>query len=102
MAKKKKNHGFSSDGTELTDELIEKLAKEAEEGYDLSRLTPRRGRPPIGSEAAEVFQVRLDPELRRALDKRAEDEGSTPSELARTILRRALISPKRTQRSPAP
>jgi CRISPR-associated endonuclease/helicase Cas3 len=90
MGKKKKNHGFSKDGVELTDELIEKLAKEAEEGYEISKLTPRRGRPRMGSEAAGVFQVRLEPELRAALEKRADEEGTTPSELTRRLLRREL------------
>ena len=94
MTKKKKTYGTSG-GIELTDELIEKLAKEAEEGIDLSRLRPRRGRPPMGAGAAYVFQVRLEPELREALLKRAELEGTTPSDVAREILRAELtIRPK--------
>lgn len=87
---KRKNYGFSRDGVEITDELIEKLAKEAEEGIDISRLKPRRGRPPMGAGAAYVFQVRLEPELRDALLKRAELEGTTPSDVARSILRAEL------------
>lgn len=87
---KKKTYGKTSGGVELTEELIEKLAKEAEEGIDLSRLRPRRGRPPMGGAAAYVFQVRLEPELRDALLKRAELEGTTPSDVARNILRAEL------------
>jgi hypothetical protein len=34
--------------------------------------------------------VRLDPELRDALDRRARAEGTTPSELARRLLRAQL------------
>lgn len=32
----------TSGGVELTDELIERLAAEAEAGYDVSKLQPRR------------------------------------------------------------
>jgi len=87
----KKDYGTSG-GVRLTDAVIKKLAKEAEAGIDISRLRPRRGRPPIGTEAATVFQVRLEPELRDALDEQAKTEGTTASELARRILRHALIS----------
>lgn len=34
------DHGTSG-GVELTDELVERLAKEAEHGYDVERLRPR-------------------------------------------------------------
>jgi hypothetical protein len=34
----------SSGGVELTDELIERIAGEAEEGYDVERLRPRSRR----------------------------------------------------------
>ncbi len=87
--KKKKSYGTSG-GIELTDEVLDELVREAEEGYDLSRLTPRRGRPPMGSRAADVFQVRLEPDLRAALMERATKERTTPSELARRLLRREL------------
>jgi predicted HicB family RNase H-like nuclease len=85
------NYGTSG-GIELTDELVERLAQEAEEGYAVERLRPRsrRGRPPIGSEAAAPFQVRLDPELRRALTSVAKLQGASPSETARRALRRYL------------
>ena len=40
MSKKKikKNHGFTRDGIEITDELIEKWAAEAERGYEPHQL----------------------------------------------------------------
>jgi hypothetical protein len=82
----------SSGGVELTDELIERLAQEAEEGYEVERLRPRsrRGRPPIGSEAAALFQVRLEPELRGALARAAQLQRTSPSEMARRALRAYL------------
>jgi hypothetical protein len=87
MTKRKKSYGTSG-GIEITDELIEKVVAEAEAGIDISRLRPRRGRPPMGDEAASVFQVRLEPELRKELDTRAKRERTTPSELVRRILRK--------------
>ena len=92
MTKKRKKSYGTSGGVEITDELIEKWAAEAEVGYDVSRLTPRPpGRPPIGNGPASVFQVRLDPELRDALNRRAHEEGTSPSELARRLLRAQLV-----------
>lgn len=43
----------TSGGVELTDELIERLAREAEEGYDVERLLPR----PIGSSTHQATQT---------------------------------------------
>src|SRR5947209_15051449 len=80
----------TSGGVELTDELVEQLADEAERGYDISRLTRRRGRPPLGSAAAVLFQVRLDPALRGALAQRADEEQTTPSDVARRALQAYL------------
>ena len=35
------SHGRSRDGIELTDELLERCAAEAEAGYDVEKLKPR-------------------------------------------------------------
>ena len=63
------NHGHRKDGTPITDADVEAMADEAEQGYDVDTLLRRRrgGRPPLGSAAASVESVRLDPELKRAL-----------------------------------
>lgn len=89
----KSKHGTSG-GVELTDSLINQLAKEAERGYDIARLRPRarRGRPPLGAEASSIFQVRLDPAIRDGLAAAAEAEGISPSELTRRALRHYLQS----------
>ncbi len=79
-----------SGGVELTNEVIERLADEAESGYELKRLRRRKGRPSIGLMPAAVFQVRLEPELRAALDRAAARQRTSPSELARRALRRYL------------
>ena len=80
---------------ELTDRLVERLADEAESGYELQRLRPRKGRPKMGSMPATVFQVRLDPELRDALERAANRERTSPSELTRRALRNYLKAPAR-------
>lgn len=86
----KKTYGTTKDGKPITDELIEEYVAEAEAGYDLDKLKVVRGRPPMGSAPAKSFPVRLDPELRAALDERAENDGSTASEIVREALRRFL------------
>ncbi len=86
--KKKKTYGKSG-GVELTDEVLDKLAAEAEAGYDISQLRTR-GRRPMGSGPAAVFQVRLEPELHEALIDRAQNDRTTPSEVVRRVLRREL------------
>lgn len=90
---KRRTHGQTKSGPSITDSQIEKLAAEAEAGYDVDALIARRnkrGRPTIGTAAASVESVRLDPELRRQLIERAQSEGTTPSELIREALRRYL------------
>jgi len=90
---KRRIHGHTKSGRAITDEDVEKLAAEAEAGYDVDALIARRGkrgRPTLGTSAASVESVRLDPELRRELLERAESEGTTTSELIREALRRYL------------
>jgi Ribbon-helix-helix protein, copG family len=80
----KRNHGTKDDGTPITDEEVEKLADEAEGGYDVDEVLRRRGgRPTMGSAAATVESVRLDPEMKRALLLRAAADGVSVSETIR-------------------
>ncbi len=88
---KRKSYGRTASGKAITDELVEQLAGKAEAGYDVDETLRRRGgRPPIGSAAASVESVRLDPELRQALDKRAERDHETTSSVIRKALRKYL------------
>lgn len=75
-------------GTELTDELIEALADEAERGYDLTKARRERvGRPALGvAGASPRVQVRVDPKLARALKARARREKRSLSDITRTAL----------------
>lgn len=82
-------HGTKADGRPITDAMIEAMADEAEQGYDVDTVLRRRsagGRPPIGSAAATVESVRLDPELKRDLLLRAAQEQVSVSE----VIRRAI------------
>jgi hypothetical protein len=86
-------HGHTASGRPITDEEIERLADEAEAGYDIDELIARRGRrgrPRLGSAPAIVESVRLDPELRDELAERARSDGTTSSEVIRAALRRYL------------
>ena len=90
---KRRIYGHTKSGQPITDEDVERLAAEAETGYDVERLMARRnkrGRPAIGNAPSNVESVRLDPELRRQLLERAQADGTTPSELIREALRRYL------------
>lgn len=86
----KKSYGRTKSGIEVTDELIEQYVAEAEAGYDLDRLKIVRGRPLMGTAPAKSFPVRLDPELRAALDQRACETGEPAAEIVRTALREYL------------
>jgi hypothetical protein len=90
----KRIYGHTTSGTPITDELIEHLADEAESGYDvdevIARRRDKRGRPRLGAEPSTVESVRLDPELKQRLLRRAEDEGVPVSEVVREALRHYL------------
>ncbi len=69
----KRTHGKTASGVPVTDELVEKLADNAEAGYDIEDTLRRRdGRPPLGSAPASVESVRPEPKLRQAPAQRAE------------------------------
>ena len=74
-------------GHPLTDADIQAMADEAERGYDPAKMRPRGGRPPMGSAAATVVPVRLDPELLNAVEARAAADHTTTSDVIRAALR---------------
>ncbi|HET9877077.1 MAG TPA: ribbon-helix-helix protein, CopG family [Mycobacterium sp.] len=72
---------------ETVDEAtIERLAAEAEAGIPAEKLR-RRGRPPMGDDAASTFSVRLPDDLVTLADERSAGDGVSRSE----TIRRALI-----------
>ncbi|HEV3319814.1 MAG TPA: ribbon-helix-helix protein, CopG family [Solirubrobacteraceae bacterium] len=75
----------------ITDGLVDELHAKAEAGYGVEETLRRRGgRPPMGSAAADVESVRLDPELRQALTRRAGRDHETTSAVIRDALRQYL------------
>jgi hypothetical protein len=85
------DRGRTRSGVPLTDGVLDALVERAEEGADVDEVIRRRGgRPPMGSAAATVESVRLDPELSRSLRDQAEREGRTNSDVIREALRRYL------------
>ena len=85
-----RSFGRSKAGIDLTDEVLQRMADEAEAGLDVTKLRRRPGRPAMGSGPADTFPVRLDPELRRAVDDRAAADHTTASDVVREALRRYL------------
>ncbi|MGH9164909.1 MAG: CopG family transcriptional regulator [Acidimicrobiales bacterium] len=86
-------YGHTNSGRPIDDDLIEELAEEAEKGYDLDEVDARRGkrgRPRLGSAPSTVESVRLDPDLKERLARRAEAEGVSASEIIREALREHL------------
>ena len=79
-------------GRLLDDKLIEKLSKEAERGYDLSKLRRRvilrPGRPARGEPMGESPRVasRVPDGVLRGARKRADREGLSVSEVIRVLL----------------
>jgi len=79
-----------SGGRELSQSDVQAMADEAEAGYDVGQLKRRGGRRRMGSAPAEVVPVRIDPELKAAIDARAAADDSSTSEVIREALRRFL------------
>jgi CRISPR-associated endonuclease/helicase Cas3 len=81
----------SKRGDELTDEVIEALADEAERGYELGRAgRVRAGRPSLagrgGGGSSPRVNVRIPEETYEALRRRAREESRTVSDLTREAL----------------
>ena len=81
-------------GEEITPEIANALAAEAERGYNLSKAKRRRvGRPSLaGTGASPRLSFRTTPDLYRAAKKRAEKEGRSVSDLAREAVARFVRS----------
>jgi hypothetical protein len=77
-------------GREVTDDELDRLAAEAEVGFDLSTWTPRRGRPPLGAGTAGAHAPRLAARVPQRLHddilRYAAMDGLTVSQLLRSLL----------------
>jgi hypothetical protein len=85
---------ISASGVEITPEVADALAAEAERGYDLSKAERQLvGRPSLsGAGTSPRLSFRLTPELYRAAQRRAEEEGRSISDLAREAVSRYVNS----------
>lgn len=82
---------LTKSGRRLTGTDLDAIADEVEHtDYPIEQLKPRRGRPPLGSGPSEVVPVRLDPELREAVNARADADETSTSEIIRQALRAFL------------
>lgn len=91
MTKNSKSYGRSKVGVELNDEVLEQMAAEAQApGLDVTELRRRPGRPAMGAGPAGSLPVRLDPELRKAVEDRAAADSTTASDVIRNALRQYL------------
>ena len=79
-------------GRVLEDGDLDAMSADIESAdYDVEQLkTRRRGRPAMGSAAADVVPVRLDPELRDAVESRAKSDETTTSDVIRRALKEFL------------
>ncbi len=76
-------------GTALTRDRVDKLAREAERGYDLTKAVPeptKGGRPPLEEGVSPRINYRVGDTLYRKAKAKAKAEGRTVSEVARTAL----------------
>jgi len=73
-------------GKKVTEADIERLAAEAKRGYPVEQLR-KRGRRPAGNGPGKVVTVRLDSDLRQAVEARAARDHKNDSEVIRDALR---------------
>jgi len=94
LKKTTKKNPRTKAGEEITPEIADALAAEAERGYDLSKAKRRRvGRPSLaGQGTSPRMSFRTTPDLYRAAQKRAEKEGRSVSDLAREAVTRYVGS----------
>ena len=80
---------ITKDGRRLTEADIERLADEAERGFDLSTWIPRPGRPRLDLRStahSPRIAVRVPDSLHRRLIARAAAEGRSVSQVVRKLL----------------
>jgi len=86
----------SRTGRTLSNAEPDAIAAEVEPtDYDAEPLQQQRepGRPAMGSGPAEVVPVWIDPELRAAIEERAETESTATSAVIREAMRNSWTSP---------
>lgn len=81
-------------GLTLTDEDIEVLGRQAEEGkYPGTSgdwIVRPKGRPSLSDEPLVTLTVKVTPSMRRALDEKAAASGESRSQFLRSVLEKAI------------
>ena len=86
---------MTSGGVPLTEADLDRLADEAERGYDVSQIKPLGpGRPPLGNGASHAIQCRLDPRAYKALQAHIAETGLNTSTIVREALAQYLSLPE--------
>jgi hypothetical protein len=85
---------FTAAGVEITDQMAEELADEAERGYEISELRRQYvGRPSLGRRGISPrISFRAPDNLFKEAQRRADKEERSLSDLAREALTRYLDS----------
>ncbi len=91
------------DGRELTDEDLDRMADEAEAGYDLSTWTKRPGRPTIDVSTerghSPKIEARVPQAVRKDLARFAAEEGMTVSQVLRRLVEQYVAEHRAPERS---
>jgi hypothetical protein len=85
----------SKKGARLSKAAVDKLAVEAEAGYNLSKAKRQRvgpGRPSLAEGESPRISYRVAPALFDRAKKKAKSEGRTVSEVAREALQKYVAS----------
>ena len=92
MKKRQKTYRLKS-GVVVTDLDIRRMADDvATRDFDLSKFTRLPGRPLMGKAVAEVVPVRIEPSIVKSIDRRAQKEGTTRSDIIRQAIKIFLAS----------
>jgi hypothetical protein len=91
------------DGRELTDEDLDRMADEAEAGYDLSTWIRRPGRPTIDAATerghSPKIETRVPVAVRTDLARFALEDGTTISKILRQLAEQ-YVAERRASRRP--
>ncbi|MBR5951470.1 MAG: toxin-antitoxin system antitoxin subunit [Actinomycetaceae bacterium] len=81
------------DGVELTDDVLDAWADEAERGEVGNLIIMRpQGRPRIFAEELDTISFKLPHSLRLQLDAQAKNNGKTRSDFVRTAIEKELLA----------
>ena len=91
----------TKNGRPLTDAALDRVAGEAEVGYDLSTWKRRRGRPSLAPATAGTsspkIETRVPLSLRADMQRYAAEDGKTVSEVLRGLAEGYVASHRRSR-----